>query len=244
MAGKMKKILLSVFFLFATSLSDASSLHLKELMREAEEGDYVISYQNKAFTLLHAFSRQGSHLELEEITLPSHLHDKSYSWKEWLLAGAPGHTSRVVYRLDLEEGSILSYYSFTERSWLSIDPTENLLSQLLAIELSKVPEKELRKRGPRPTDGPDRRPTWQPPLIIDGERQSDATFTSWRGHWPKDGSELSGREILVYLPDGEGSYLSGFPYWLEINGGAFRAHFRVVDSGKGMHSLLPSPSHL
>ncbi len=240
----MKPFILKILFfttLLASPIWGSEPFALRQQMEKVVRGDFVVSYQNKAYTLMHAYERSGSLLDLEEITVPSAIRQDGLSWKEWMLAGAPGHTSRVMYRVDLSSGEILSYYSFTESVWLAIDRKENLFSQLIAMELSRVPEAERRRRGPRPTDGPDGRLAWQPALIYEGERQTNASFAAWKGHWPKDGSELSNKEVLVYLPEGNVSFLQGFPYWLEISGGVGRAHFRVVDSGKEMQSILAKP---
>jgi hypothetical protein len=231
---------LLLFVLFTrAALFTENQFQLKNLLGSCEEGNYIVSYQNKAYTLLNVFEKEGDALELEEITVPSQFKQKDLSWKEWMSGGAAGHTSRVMYRLDSSTGTILAYYSFTEGAWLSVDPEQNILSQLISIHLEKVPDAERRRRGPRPTDGPDRRPIWNPPLVVEGKRESGALFSAWRGRWPRDGSELADKEILVYLPDGAGSYLPGFPYWLEISGGIGRAHFRVIDSGEKMISPFP-----
>lgn len=237
----MKRLMLAVLMLLMCGLS--ADLYLRDNLGKARAGDYIVTYQNKAFTLLHISEKSGNGLTVEEITVPAQVMPKTgkVAWKEWVQGGAPGHTSWVVYDVDLESGKVGRYYSYSKNEWMA--PADNFLSTLLNLRLELVPVSERKRVGPRPNDTfADRRKPWQPRMIVNGQVVEGVNFDEWRTSWPKDNSDLSGRTIEVFLPV-EGlseQYPSYFPYWLQISGMIGKAKIRIIDSGSGLVSPKPS----
>lgn len=216
---------------------ESDTLRLADLFQKAERGDYVVSEQGKVYTLLHIFGKEGSCLVLEEISAPAPRKNGLFDWKSWVAEGAPGHTSWTLYKLDLSSGTTEEAYSFTRQMWLSLNKEESLLATLSRIELSPVAEGSRRRVGPRPRGGNlDRRPLWNPPIIAEGLKVENAFCEAWKGYWPMDGGDLSGKAILVFLARQPGPHLCYFPYWIEIHGGMKKVKLRLVDSGHGLIS--------
>lgn len=237
-------ILLTILICLFPSVSHSaeSELFLKNNLSKAIPGDYIITAQNKNYTLLVIRSKDPQTISIDEITLPQALKpkDKTFSWKQWITNGAPGHTCWVMYSINLETGIINNAFSFTKNEWFSIPQSQNFLSTLLNLRLTLIPENERKKIGPSPaSDSHDRRSIWQPPLIVEGQTIRGTSFDAWRTHWPKDNSELSGRTIEIYLPKDNKDYPSYFPYWLQIHGIIGKAKVRIIDSGS---KLILSPS--
>jgi hypothetical protein len=149
-----------------------------------------------------------------------------------------------MYEIDLKTGQMLRYYSFTKKGWFEIADADNFLSKLLNLKLVKTPEQARKKVGPKPVSGPDWRPIWQPQMIVDGKRIKGVSFDAWRTRWPRDGGDLSGKTIEVYLPQDSQRYPSYFPYWLQISGMVGKAKLRIIDSGSQLKSPAPSLSSL
>ena len=238
--------MLRLFFLcgliFIAAITEAApSLQLREQLRSATAGDFIVTSQNKAYTLLHVFSIQQNRLVIEEITVPEYQRDvRNQSWREWIGKGAPKHTAWVMYEINLQEGEIQEYFNFTKNGWMDVSGDQSFLSQLLNLELERVPDAERRRQGaPQMGQKQEIRRLWQPRLVLNGQRVKGVTFAAWRAEWPKDGSDLSGKRILLYLPETEGNYPSFFPYWLEVESTVVRAHLQLVDSGQE----LTSPQH-
>jgi hypothetical protein len=74
---------------------------------------------------------------------------------------------------------------------------------------------------------------------VDGNNIPAVPFEAWQTHWPKDGTDLSGKSIEVYVPQENDKYPSYFPYWLQISGMVGNAKVRIVDSGSYMNSPMP-----
>lgn len=209
---------------------------LRSNLSKAMPGDYLVTGQNKNFTLLIIRSKEGDKLSIEEITMPmSRVPKNSFSWRNWVLKGAQGHTSWVMYTIDLPTGAMGQAYSFTKNEWITIPQSQNFLSTLLNMRLRKVDDSERKRIGPPPSnDSLDKRPYWQPQLVVDGKVISGVSFDAWRTKWPKDGSDLSGKLIEVYVPKENDKYPSYFPYWLQISGIVGNAKVRIIDSGTGL----------
>jgi len=103
---KIKFLVLFVLLFLGSSLAlNASSdgVFLKDSLRSAEAGNYVVILQNKNFSLLHIFQTQENSLIIEEISAPIKLKSKlGGDWQKWLDDHAPGHISWIMYELDLE----------------------------------------------------------------------------------------------------------------------------------------------
>lgn len=190
---------------------------------------------------MHIYDKTNNLLTIEEIAIPeSKRQSQQMSWKEWVKQNAPGNTSWVMFEINTTNGEMTRYYSFSKNGWFEIPDTDNFLSKLLNLKFMKVPEKTRRLVGPKPISGPDWRTAWQPSMIIDGEKIQNVHFDAWRTKWSKDGSDLSGKTIEVYLPQENQKYPAYFPYWLQINGIIGKAKIRIIDSGANLKSPRPS----
>ncbi|CCB86094.1 MULTISPECIES: hypothetical protein [Parachlamydia] len=217
-----------------------AGIYLRDNLKNAEAGDFIVTMQNKTCSLLHIYSKEGQYLTIEEISLPASKTKSMDSWRAWVQEGAPGHTSWTMYSVNLMNGAIDRCFSFTKNRWCDPTPTENFLGTLLNLHLNLVSTHERKKIGGYAIGTPGPRRIWEPRLIVDGNVITGVSFDAWRTHWPKDGSILSGKTIEVYVPSENTPYPSYFPYWLEISGMMGQAKLRVVDSGKGLRSPKPS----
>ena len=236
------KFFIGIFFLFAiltASSATAKELLLRDNLKQAQPGDFIVTAQNKTYTLLLVREKAEDTLSFEEITIPTKkVPQNSFSWRYWVENGAPGHTCWVRYAVNLSTGAMDRAFSFTKNEWYAIPQNHNFLSTMLNLHLKFIPEKERKKVGPRPNSGtPDWRPLWQPHLVVDGQTIPGINFTAWKTRWPKDGSELSNKAIEVYVPSENKHYPSYFPYWLQISGLIGKAKIRIVDSGS--HLISP-----
>lgn len=235
-------IWLAAFFLSLALLSVCQEVSaqaiLKENMLRAQGGSFIVAEQNKTYTLLLVQAKNGPICTMEEVTVPMQRLPAGFSeWQQWLTKGAPGHTCWVRYRLNLDTGKMLDYYSFIHKGWCALTQADNLLATLLGLDFTLIPASERKKIGPQPSVATaDKRAIWQPRLVIEGKVIAGAPFDAWRARWPRDASDLSGRVIEVYLPQKGTSFPSHFPYWLEIErlesrGLAGRVKVRIIDSG-------------
>lgn len=236
------------FLLLAVALPlyGADEIHLRDNLGLARKGDYLVTAQGKMATMLHIFDRSPNTLAIEEISIPmAQLPCSFEGWKQWMKIGAPGNTSWMVYVIELKSGNMQQCYSITKRSWVNISQANNFLTTLLNLPFTLIPDWQKKKAGPPPLLGvPDRRPAWQPRMIVEGKEVAGVLFNAWRAHWPKDGSILSNKTIEVYLPQDNAKYPSYFPYWLQISGVVGKAQIHIIDSGHEMASpaLLPAIS--
>lgn len=229
------------FFFIAAFCKElqAEEIYLRHNFQHAHPGDYIVVSANKTQTVMLIYDKRLPILTIEEIAVPSSKRSSDTSWKDWLSQGAPGNCSWVRYDLDLNSGQMTRYYSFTKKNWYEIPDSDNFLSKLLNLKFLKISDKFRKKIGPKPHAGPDMRPLWNPRMIVDGRIIDGVLFNAWRTKWPKDGSDLSGKVIEIYLPINSQQYPSYFPYWLQINGAAGKAKIRIIDSGNQMRSPLP-----
>lgn len=214
-------------------------LLLRDNLKQAKSGDYLVTAQNKNYTILLIRQKEADILSIEEITVPAKCiaADKTFSWRRWVESGAKGNTSWLLYNIHLSTGALQHTFSFSRNEWITIPQSQNFLSTLLNLRLKAIPFDERKKVGPRPfADSTDRRSLWQPSLIVEGKIIQGVAFDGWRTHWPKDGSELSGKMIEIYLPQDSQKYPAYFPYWLQISGIIGKAKVRIVDSGSGLTS--------
>lgn len=216
-------------------------IYLRDNLQRAEQGDFIVTAQNKTCTVLHVYEKDKNILTLEEVSLPAPRAKMVVgSWRSWIQAGAPGHTSWIMYTVNLLNGSVEKCFSFSKNRWCDPSATENFLGKLLNLHLKLVPLNERKKVGI--SSGPpsqDRRRLWQPKLIVDGMVIPGVPFNAWRTRWPNDSSPISGKKIEVYVPAENSPYPAYFPYWLQIHGTLGKAQLRVIDSGKGLISPKP-----
>lgn len=215
-----------------------SELLLRDNLKRAQPGDFLVSSQNKNYTMLLVRSKDADQLYIEEITMPaSRLPKPPFSWRKWLEGGAPGHTCWLMYTIHLPTGTMQQTYSYTRNEWVTIPQSQNFFSTLLNLRLKKIDDNDRKKVGPPPAaDSRDRRRVWQPDLVVDGNIVQGVPFEAWRTRWPSDGTELSGKSIEVYVPKDSDKYPAYFPYWLQISGIVGNAKVRIVDSGSGLTS--------
>jgi hypothetical protein len=235
------RIFLFIALCFCTGIF-AEELLLRDNLRQAHVGDFLVTSINKNYGLLHIYSKGDHALVIEEITVPEgKVAAKYQSWQEWINEGAPCHTSWVMYEVDLDKGQIGEFFSFTKNGWGDFSNQEFNLSTLLNLRLTPIPEDRRKRVGLRPVSSRDvyARPFWQPRMIVNGAVVEGAEFDAWEATWPNDGSDLAGKRIEAYLPSDTTTYLSYFPYWLQISGMAGKAKIRIIDSGYGLKSPKP-----
>lgn len=231
-------LLLAISLIGTPSLLQAEELFLRNNLKNAQPGDFIVISASKTQTLLLINAKQDSILTIEEIAVPENKRSPQVSWKQWVTQGAPGNTSWVRFNIDLQTGKMLSYYSFTKKNWFEIPDADNFLSKLLNLKFTQIPENARKRVGPKPRSGPEMRSLWQPQMIVDGQNIKGVLFDAWRTRWPRDGSDLSEKVIEVFLPQDSKRYPAYFPYWLQINGVIGKAKIRIIDSG----SQLKSPN--
>lgn len=206
---------------------------LLERITHAHSGDFIVTEQGKSIAIIRVHSLMEDILTLEEISVPSHLaKDINLKWQNWIDARAPGHTSWVMYEIDVKNKLLRECYSFTRSSFIQIQ--DHFITSLFQQNFYKETSDMRKKIGPPPMDGElDLRPLWNPPLMVDGKQIPKASFDAYQTTWPKDTSELSQKIIELYFPVKE-EY--PFPFWIQIHGDHGSVFARVIDSGKNLHS--------
>ena len=237
--------LLGVLLSIAACQADAS-MFLKERLRDASVGDYIVAALDNTYTAIIIREKTPQKLSIEEITIPSaRLQQNSPSWtgwKGWIQQGAPENTSWALYAIDPSSGEMLSYFSYSQNSWCDVASTDNFMPKLLNLQLEKMQHGTIKRVGPAPTNGmADKRRAWAPRMVFEGKVIPNVAFQGWKTSWPHDNSDLSGKIIFVYVPEDSQTYPSYFPYWLEIRGVTGKAKVRIIDSGKNLESPRPLP---
>lgn len=230
---------LSIMCSFGFALFGAeNTIFLRDNLKRAQKGDFIVTAQNKSYTLLHIAQKENNQLKIEEITVPiSRINTKNFSWKEWVKQGAPCNTAWVMYIVNLDTGKMQNFFSVTKNEWCDLSTADNFLTTLLNLRLHQIPKSERRKVGPPPPSGsPDWRPLWQPQMVMNGQTIEGVSFESWRTQWPKDGGPLSGKTIEVFVPEENDKYPSYFPYWLQISTLVGKAKVRIIDAGTDLES--------
>lgn len=233
----MMRAIFLFLFVFGSALAD-NTLYLRENLKKAHKNDYIVTAQNKNYTLFHIYDIKDDFIIIEEITVPMHRFPRGMgSWKQWLNLRAPNNTSWVMYSINLKTAQMMAFYSLTKNAWFDVNKNNNFLTTLLNLRLEEIPEDNRKRVGFPPLPGmTDRRPFWQPRMVVDGQEIQDVSFNAWTTHWPKDGSDLADKTIEVYVPIENSKYPSYFPYWLQISGIIGSAKIRIIDSGSNMMS--------
>lgn len=217
------------------------SVSAREILREnivkAQPGDYIVTNQGKNYTILLIREKVEKELIIEEVTVPAcRFPGNEYNrWRNWVEEGAPGHTGWFMYDLNVESGAMKQAFSFPKNAWFQIADADNFLSGLLNLDFTFVPMQNRKHIGQRNV-----RRVWQPQMIVEGQIIPDVGFSAWKAVWPKDGTDLSGKTIEIYIPEDDMRYPSYFPYWLQVSGIVGKAKIRIVDSGKGIRSPKPN----
>lgn len=227
--------------LIFTSPIFCAEFRLKDRVERAKAGDYVVTEANKMITVLSIRSITPSSLVLEEISAPlQNLKNRPESWSEWVRAKAPGHSSWSMVEIDLQTGQLLECFSFSRLSWIQLSEQESLFATLLNLPMHKISDDRRRKIGPPPLEGePDFRKIWNPPLVFEGKKIENAHFEVYETIWPKDGTELSGKEVCLYFDKEKQLPL---PFWIQVQTSHASAALRTIDSGKNLpivHRSIP-----
>lgn len=236
----MKRIvILSLLCLFSVLVS---AYQLSDRLEQAQSGDYLVTCFRRNFTLMLIRERTPSGFIIEEVTIPARAR-RSYrgNWREWLAAGAPGHTAWLTYPLSLPNGEMGRGYSFNQKCWIQLNGENQLLPTLMRLPLTPLSPKQRRRVGPLPGfNQPDDRPLWSPPVHVDGQAINHLPFDVYQAKWPKDGSRLSERELTLYFPAESSDLLPGhFPYWIESRPALGESSIRVTDAGRSLSSPQP-----
>ena len=215
-----------------------SSFKMADRLFEAEKGEYIVTLQDKNYSLLLVRDIQKNSILLEEVSIPSDdINASTMDWKSWMELGAPGHSSWIQYEIDPTTLKLIECYSFSKKGWLYLEESEHFLSRLLSLTLSKIPSEERKKIGLSPKQEEiDQRPLWNPPFFSKGKKNKIAC-EAWKSYWPKDDTLLSSCQIIMYFPSKE---ISSFPLWIEASNGHFSYAIRVIDSGKQLTSFIKS----
>lgn len=233
-------LLLCVVGTFASLHAD--EIFLKNNLLKANPGDYIVTCQNRTYTVLHIYEKKGGLMTIEEVSVAaSKIPSLPFNWKNWIAQEAPGHTSWILYTMDINTGAITKTYSFQMSGYRILPQAQNFLSTLLNLRLDRIPEKYRKKVGPVANGSPDWRQYWQPRMIVEGQNIQNVSFGAWKTQWPKDGTDLAGSTIEIYIPEPNQPYASYFPYWLEVKNTAYKTKLRMVDSGTAMRSPAPAP---
>lgn len=230
-----------LLFLFVCScgLGAGETIFLRDNLKTAKSGDYIVAMQNKSYTLLHIYNRNADNLIIEEITVPmGRVNISAVNWREWVMKGAPGNTSWILYAIDLNTAKPQKYFSVTRNGWFEMPERENFMATLLNLRMEKLSSKERKKVGVAVIPNSESRQVWNPKLIVEGMEIPHAEFEAWKTKWPQDGTEIAGKTIEVYTPT-DPRYPSYFPYWLQISGTVGNAKVRIVDSGTNLVSPAP-----
>lgn len=220
-------------FIFLLFISSVQALTFKEKFAQAAVGDYIAAEANKTISLFYIRSLTPTTATLEEVTTTK----APKVWQEWLDEGAPGNTSWVAYTLDLERNKIKDCYSFSQKSWLTIE--DSLFLRLLSLPLSKVQDSQRKRIGNAPNPGEtDRRSVWNPPVIMNGKKIEKASIEAFSTKWPDDGSQLAHCDITLYFSSSQ-----PFPSWIEIKSPHYAQNIRTIDSGSNIqspHAFIPT----
>lgn len=222
----MRRLL--ILFILFSSFAYSEPLQLRSFLNEAHQGDYIVTARDKNLSLLRVSDRSNQSIHIDEISIPfSRVKHMQHTWRSWFLAGAPYHTSWVTYSIELPSGKVKDVYSHTLKSYCKISEEDNLFTQLLNREFVPLTDKERKRKGSS-------NDFWNPKMLVDGKEVSGVEFSAWKTHWPTDGSLLSGKQIIIYLPKDSKEYPSYFPYWMQLGGGLAKVQVRIVDSGKNL----------
>ncbi len=230
--------ILAVLILCWAAPALATDHCLQEKFSEAQAGDFIVTAQSGNYSLLSIRSITQETLILEEISTPGSLIDlKKINWKKWVKEKAPGHTSWTLFEIDRLSGKLIECFSCSKNGWLYLDDSEQFITRLLTLPLSPVLDSDRKKIGPPPSQGePDRRSSWNPPLIIEGKKVDKPKFEILKTQWPNDNSRLALCDIELYFAKELPSF--PFPYWLEVHSPHYAFKMRAIDSGRGLVSPI------
>lgn len=203
------------------------ALELIEPLREAKAGDYFLFSHKKNAALVIVRHVSQKEILFDEIHAP--LDAKKINVKEWLAERAPGQTSWIEVRLDSSSGAVKTAFCHMRSGRLPKED-QQFTTTLLTLPFKKTPLSERRRCGAPQRDNPLPRNLWEPPTPRGLQKKPALPFVS---HWPKDGSELAGGRVEVYMVKG-----SALPAWIEVRRANLKEHIRLIETGR-----LRQPSH-
>lgn len=233
----LKKGLLALLMLpigaFATSIQTK--------LEKASTGSYVVTQQGRNTSVLHLHSKIGNTLLFEEITAPSFICDKiSFDWKKWVANHAPGHTSWILYSLDLNASKITTCYSVDSQHYLSTQSLNAFFTTLCQLPLKEVSDqKRLQSSASMKPGEVGKQKPWSPPKTFEGVKEADTSFNLLSASWPKDTTPLSNETILAYFDATRPDF--PFPLWVQAGTGVVKVKMRVIDAGYKMVSPAKAP---
>jgi len=209
---------------------------LGDRISEGSKGDFIVTEQDKNYSLLLIREKTPDAIVFEEVSIPRHkIHLPGMDWVDWMGLGAPGHSSWIQFEIDSRDLKLVECYSRSKKAWLYPESSEHFFAKLLSLKLTPVPKEEVRKIGPAPiSDEPDQRPVWTPALFVE-QKKTKIPSETVRTYWPKDDTPLSVCRITLYFPSKEST---PFPVWIEANNGHFNYSIRGIHFGKGLKSPL------
>lgn len=235
----MRRYLIIFIFLLFSKLAAANPLSfLGEQLQKAKSGDYILTLQSGNYSLLYVQACDSHHLVLQEITVPESLINlKTIEWSDWMQNLAPGHTSWMMFEIDLQEGCLQESYDLSKKQWLYLEAEDHLLVKLLHLPMKKLSDQDRRRIGPPPSAGdPDHRALWNPPQVLENSIGKNQT-TVWRATWPSDKSLLAGSKLDLYYDLRQSDF--PFPVGIDIQSTHYKAHLRVVKAGRNLEGLTP-----
>lgn len=183
--------------------------NLKDFLKKADKGDYIIAKQNKLISALIIHDISKDMIVLEEISIPENkLDNKNY--KNWLENAALQNTSWTFYEININDNELIECFSLTKNAWLNFYENEFLFTKLFTLELTKENN------------------NWSPPKIFEGKKEN-IKLDHYITIWPNDSSIFSSKKIDIYFDSNNFS----FPYWINIQNEK-KPIIRVVDSGKNL----------
>jgi len=206
------------FVLFVIFTFRLFAFQLIEPLREAKVGEYFLFSHKKNAALVivrHVSKKEIVFHEIHAPTPPLNVH-------EWLRQKAPGHTSWIEVRLDSASGAVKSAYCHLRSSWLPKED-QKFTTTLLTLPFKKTSHEERRRCGAPTRDNPLPRHLWEPPTPQGLKKMPSKPYVS---HWPKDGSELAGGRVEVYMLEG-----SALPTWIEVRRANLKEYIRLLATG-------------
>lgn len=239
----MKKLIILLSSLQMTCFANLSvkelpiseTKNLQSYVSLASPGDYIAAESGKMTTVITIRSITPEWIVLEEISAPTkNLNPRPASWAAWIKAKAPGHSSWSIIKMDRQSGKILECYSVSRSCYVQVSEKESLFATLLSLPLKSVLDDKRRRIGPPPSPGdPDFRKFWQPQLSFEGKKVDEWECEVFEAIWPKDGSELEGREVTLYFDKNKRTVL---PIWIQIETAHAVGNFRTIDCGRNLIS--------
>jgi len=223
------KLFLLLFCLISHSLL---AFNLKEKLQKAESGTYVVTEHNHMISLLHLHTIKEGIILFEDVNIPTHFVHHT-DWKEWLESGAPGHTSWVLYEVDLHRNYITECYSLSSKTWITKDNIESFFIPFLNLNLTYLSEAQRMRSTPSMAGQLSDTP-WAPPQTFHGKKMINPQYDVYTAMWPHDHTKLSGKQIVFYFDKMREKF--PFPYWVQLHEGVCKFRMRALDSGIGLRS--------